>query len=298
VPALLAMVPADLRIAQSARVEARIDELVDAEVSRDRPSLAELGSGRHALEAGARWYRQASEKYAGLTQHPAVQSLFEELAEHRAAIFPEADEELSGLIRAAGSSAAVSDVLATYLAVPSDRSHPVARRLLASATERQQGLARAEAVEEQRRKEAARPAASPCARVPDGDAMASDGPSSRDVCRAVEAEFLAMQAGMDDLQKRCASGQLRYDRALAALCLVQGAVQGLGAEPGLFLAGFQKLGCEKAASAPGYVCDYRTRVRSSNPQFGSTFDMLPDGEVITSRFIRGDQGQWTRARSR
>jgi hypothetical protein len=289
-PALMAMVPADVRQAQTARLEARLAEIVDAEAQKDGQSLGRLGDGAAGLEAGGKWLAEVNRKYGSLARRPAVSALVDDLAKRRVAQFRAGESTVTTRLQAVKTSLDVNAVIGTYLSVPSDRSDPIGGRLLSSALQKRDQLQTAEAEAAQREARAQREAASPCAK---GGTQRDheDEPTEREMCYAIERTLTGAQAVTGELAAACNDVRPNGDPMTAMTCLM-GKMGQVGGGPQFSVRAFRKIACASAAAVarPGYFCDYAIQVVTGNAMTAGLINRLP-GEVSTARFVRSS-GTW------
>jgi hypothetical protein len=143
-PALMAMTSPDVQQAQTARLEARLAAIADAEAQKDGQALGRLGDGASGLEAGGKWLAEVNRKYGSLASRPAVSALVDDLSKRRGPQFRAGESTVTTRLQAAKTSLEVNAVVGTYLSVPSDRSDPIGGRLLASALQKRDQLQTAE----------------------------------------------------------------------------------------------------------------------------------------------------------
>jgi hypothetical protein len=289
-PALMALASPDVRQAQTARLEARLVEIVDAEAQRDGQALGRLGDGAAGLEAGGKWLAEVYRKYRSLVRRPTVSALVDDLSKRRGPQFRAGESTVSTRLQAAKTSLEVNAVIGTYLSVPSDRSDPIGGRLLASAQQKRGQLQTAEAEAAQREAAARREAASPCAKGgtrKDHD----DEPTEREMCYAIERTLVGAQAVTGELAAACNDVRANGDPMTAMTCLM-GKMGQVGGGPQFSVRAFQKIACASAAPVgrPGYFCDYAIQVVTGNAMTAGLINRLP-GEVSTARFVRSE-GAW------
>jgi hypothetical protein len=289
-PALMAMAPPDVRQAQTARLEARVAEIVDAEAQKDGQALGRLGDGAAGLEAGGKWLAEVNRKYGSLARRPAVSALVDDLGKRRGAQFRAGESTVATRLQAAKTSLDVNAVIGAYLSVPSDRRDPIGGKLLASAQQKRDQMQGAEAEAAQREAAARREAASPCAK---GRTQKDheDEPTERDMCYAIERTLTGAQAVTGELAAACNDVRPNGDPMTALTCLM-GKMGQVGGGPQLSVRAFQKIGCASAAAVgrPGYFCDYAIQIVTGNATTAGMINRLP-GEVTTSRFVRSS-GTW------
>lgn len=141
------------------------------------------------------------------------------------------------------------------------------------------------------RSQSASGASSACARVPANDADVADGPSSRDLCTALQLAFTGADENLTQMtESSCGTATgAGGDPMSAMLCLMGSAAQAGGGSQ-LTVTAFRKIACEKAAGRPGYSCDYIVRATSANPLAQALLQAAPE-EIANARFVRS-AGRW------
>jgi hypothetical protein len=293
IPGLMALVPPDFRQTQTTRMHDRVTQLVEAEVARDRQSLARLGDGLAGLQAGVKWRADADAKYGPLANRAPVEALYRDAAAQRKPLIEAAEKALTARVQAAKTTREVNDIVYGHLGVPSDRSDPAGARVIQIAGQRTSQLQATEAAAAAKESEARRAAASVCAQTSadkDPDGLPGE-PTERDMCQAVERVLLGAQKNLADLKEECNGITAKSNPVSAMLCLM-GAAGQIGGGPQLSLRGFKKIACSSAAPAgrPGFFCDYASSLASGNAMTGPIVNRFP-GEVNTARFVRSS-GTW------
>ena len=287
VPALMALVPAEVRQPHITRLERRIDELVATEARGDAEALTRFGSGLEALRTSGQWEDGIAAKYRGLSERPSVQSLLTTLAERRAPLLDAAEATLTARLRAARTSADLGQVRDTYLSVPSDIGHPAGARLYQLALERDAQLRSTELAKAAQEAQKRREEASPCASASNARSLHEDAaePTARDMCLAYERLLVGTQEGLKEMQSDCRGLNSNSNPLLAINCLASMA-GGMGGGPQLSLRNFEKLECFRG-SGETFRCNFAADLSSANPMFGPIVNRA-SGEVITGYFTRRD----------
>jgi hypothetical protein len=291
----MALVSADVRDRERARLEAKVDELVLAEARADRAAVEALGTGVEGLAAGVRWQAQTTQKYGSLVSRAPVQSLFTDLATRRSPLLAAAESTLTARIQAASSSGEAAGTTATYVGVPSDRSDPAGARILGAAQARQAQLAQAERAEAQQRAVEERQAASPCAQAPTDDRDVPNEPSSQDMCRAIESTLSGADENLEEMRSACSEYRAANDPILAMMCL-GGSLVDTGGQPLMSIRAFRKIACVPADGRPGFSCDYILQTQTGMAQMRAFMDRFGT-EMINARFVRMTGGRWLYVRN-
>jgi hypothetical protein len=286
--AYLAMISDAARLRSAEKLQAKADALVRELAAAEKSKLAGLGTGLAALQAGTAWYGQVMTSFASFSNHPAVQDAMSAFEARRAKDLASGIDGVLAKVNQAQTAAQVRAVTATYLGVPSDRSHEGAMRILAAAGAREQKLGAAAA----RAEEEARSATNLCKPLSSTDVEAGTrAPSSRDLCLAIANQFDALNDTVRSRAAACRSGgNLKNDPVLALQCigLCAGAAN---CEFAMSLTRFERIACEKAQGVPGFVCTYIIGMSHSDATMAQVFASIgASGAVTEARFVQTPNG--------
>jgi len=288
IPELMLVVSPDVRSDQRTRIQRRMEELLQREVQQDQLDMVGLGAGIDGVRNGVLWYAAVTQKYGALAGEPPVEGLLGEFARRRGEILPGVESTLSARIEAVGSVGEVTNLVNSYLSVPSDRSDRVGDRLLKAAQRQAERFTEAEREQAREDAAAAREAASACAQAPDTPGEYQGEPTAQEICRAVEATLSQAQENLKGLSSSCSG--VRDNDPMGALACLLGSASQVGGGPQLSLRTFAKVACVPAKNRPGFYCDYSVDLQSDNNYTKSTFDLL-GSEIITRRFVHSN-GEW------
>lgn len=263
----------------------------------ERARVDALGSGLVALERGAQWhadYRQRLEPLLGSSG--AGRGLLEHFEARRAAALQAAGGELAQRIAAARSEGELQALQARYLPLAFDERHPAGTALFTRIAEQRDELHKRSVLG------SAAPAgggadAAPTVRPrPTAAPTATGEPSESDMYDAFNAVLQARNAAARDTAERCNNRQFQNDPVLAMQCLqfglgvgTTGGGQGVRA-PEFKVAGFRKLGCEKAQGETGWRCDYAAGISGNVQLPPSMAALMGGGNHGQARFIRRGEG--------
>ena len=286
----LALATADALSKAESTLRSRSADLVKNLVAQERAKLGTLGTGLPGLQAGTAWYREFQSTFGPYRYDPMVNDALAALAAARKPQLAGQAGALLARINQAPTVPQLTDVMSTYLGVPSDRSEPAAQRVFNAADTRQTSLAATAARAEAEARSATNFCKNVLAALPTGSAE----PSARDMCMAIADQFDAVNDNLQEKKRACEGGGFRNQPLLAAECLVLCGGTGGTCNLSYSLTRFEKIACEKATGQPGFVCDYGIGISANNAQLEKMIiGMLGAGQITQSRFVKTADG-WLR----
>ena len=111
-------------------------------------------------------------------------------------------------------------------------------------------------------------------------------PSEKEMRAAVRTKFDQINTNFRELGQKCNRREFRNDPFLAMQCLTLCTVGGGKCSTSIELTKFEKVGCEKAAGQPGYICDYVVGFSSNRPFAQGALNQLTGGSNLgQGRFL-------------
>lgn len=128
--------PKELKDEIAAKIDHRIDELIEQPLNEKIKAIAALGQGIDAVTNGNSWYNALMQEFGFASARPAFQHALKQLQDRREGDLVGASATIAAQVTAQTSISAAHDKLAGYLRVPGDDQTKAAAALRAAREKR------------------------------------------------------------------------------------------------------------------------------------------------------------------
>lgn len=264
----------------------RQEQLVHLEIGRDLEALSGLPSDLAGLAQSTEWFRNFQSKYQGM-DGPSVSEARQRFRVERRSLLEKTHPKLIQQVESVRQLPVLNQLVATYIGLQQDRGEPALRPVWDVITERRQQL--------EAEQQWAASNRSYCERF-EIQETTTEEPSERDVCLALASTIDELNAGYEELGRKCHAREFRNDPGLAMQCMGLCGATGGQCELSFTMTYFENLDCVSAHGESGWVCDYFLKFTGNNALIRQALSYLaPNSGAGQGRFVHAN-GRWIHMR--